>query len=498
MSDKYLETLTTSVAAINAFVDVVAGTLGPKGLDVMIVDKYGELITTSDGATIVEHLQVKHPVVKYLVSAAKAQERNFGDGTTSVLVILNKLLSLSLMSLKTTTQPNQFVAGIQAAIKQTKNLLNDMTSLKISDLKDEALVELVTVSARGNKKYALDLLKLAHSLNLSYGKDYIENNYDFNDYIFKSYQYEGLTEALIINKRPHYKFYDNYDKHKCLVLDGPLDVALLGGDALKTEIGAEQTLKAEQELMLVIDKLKQAEVRSIFLSGSLSSKLEERLIEAEIFCLSNLTSRTVADLRLVSGAKSLSRNQIFKTDKLLEFTGEVLALKVDYDEAKTYIKGVKPFYSYLIKIADQALFEEQVRILMDAFLCLKNTFNGSVVLGAGVAELNIIESLQTIKPAKEQSEAFQAGYQTFSLSLDAIFEQIINNAGLDKAAALAKLSVGVANELGIDLNTGEVINLKKAGIYDSLEMKISQLEIIDKVASQVLKIGRILNSAREF
>ena len=123
-SISHIKTLEANIAAINSVAETVRHTVGPKGLDVMLVDQYGDFQCTNDGVEILSSIQIQHPAGKLLIEIAKAQEKQIGDGTTSVVIFASEILSLALEKIKAGFQVIPLIKGISMAIDKTIELLS--------------------------------------------------------------------------------------------------------------------------------------------------------------------------------------------------------------------------------------------------------------------------------------------------------------------------------------------------------------------------------------
>jgi len=498
-SISHIKTLEANIAAINSVAETVRHTVGPKGLDVMLVDQYGDFQCTNDGVEILSSIQIQHPAGKLLIEIAKAQEKQIGDGTTSVVIFASEILSLALEKIKAGFQVIPLIKGISMAIDKTIELLERQSS-SIQHIDDPRLRSVTLISARGDKELTDLLIKLAKTISEKNSYEYLITKFDFIAAIHSCSRRESeIFNSYFINKRAHYHYDNDFYDCKCLVIEGPLEPEALSSEVISTDAGVTRLDASIDKLFSMAEKIAHLGIKAIFTSGSVMPKIEEFFIKEGIFVLTNLRQTDINALIRISGASKANRQKLLSAEASLikSHSGTLEYIQRSASPIGVFIKGTKAHEATLLLSAElESALAEKKRIAIDAANAFKKCLESGYVLGGGIAEINLIERLKRSQESVSLSKDVNAGFDIVVEALPALFKQIVKNAGFDPAAKLEMLNFHASNREGIDLDTGKASNYDQLGILDPLALKISIFKIVKELVSQVLKIKLILQAGK--
>lgn len=496
-SVSHIQTLEVNISAINSVADTVRHTVGPKGLDVMLVDQYGDFQCTNDGVAILSAIQVQHPAGKLLIEIAKAQERQIGDGTTSVVIFASEILNLALEKIKNGHPAIPLIKGISMAIDKTIELL-ERHSTPVQQIDDPRLRSATLISARGDKELTDLLIKLATYISEKNSFEYLITKFDFSSAIHSCSRRESeIFNSYFINKRAHYHYDNDFYDCKCLIIEGPLEPEALSSEVISTDTGVARLDESIDKLLSMADKITHLGIKAIFLSGSIMPKIEEFFIKEGIFVLSNLRQIDINALIRISGASKASRQKLLNTEAstIKALSGTLEYIQRSSSPIGVFIKGTEAQEATLLLSAElESALAEKKRIAIDAANAFKKCLESGYVLGGGVAEINLIERLRKSQDSLSFSKDIITGFNIITDALPALFKQIVKNAGYDPKAKLESINFSASNKDGIDLDTGEICNYDQLGILDPLALKVSIFRIVKELVNQVLKIKLILQA----
>ena len=493
----YIQTLEANIAAISSVADTVKHTVGPKGLDVMLVDQYGDFKCTNDGVEVLSSIQIQHPAAKLLIEISKAQEKHVGDGTTSVVIFANEILRLSLQKIKEGYQTIPLIKGLNKALEKVIELL-ERHSTPINRVDDPRLRSVTHIAARGDKEITDLLTKLSEDVANANSLEYLVSEFNLFESIYTCSRRESeIIGGYFIPKRPHYNYDSDFYDPKCLIIDGPLEPEAFSSEVISTDTGVSHLDQSVEKLFSIAEKIKNVGIKAIFLSASILPKLEEYFIKEGIFVLSNLRQKDINALLRISGASKVNRQRVLSADnsELKSISGDLESIQKSFSPLGVFIKGTKAYEATILLAAelDSALAEKK-RIAIDAAHAYKKCLESGYVLGGGIAEINLIERLKRSQDSLSYNKDTMVGFDIIVEALPALFKQIVFNAGYDPDEKLNLIDFHASNKNGIDLETGEIINYDFSGILDPLASKISIFKIVKELVSQVLKIKMILQA----
>jgi chaperonin GroEL (HSP60 family) len=493
--DQRLAALMTNAGAVQAVVAAVEGTLGPKGLDTMLVDRFGTITVTNDGVTILEEMEATHPAARMLINAARAQEREVGDGTTTATVWAGALVSEGLNQVLRGVPVARVLEGMQVGVKQALACF-EQRGRQVQGADDPLLHRVALVSGRGNEEIA-DLVVQAARL-VGAGK-LAESGFKLREAVFAAAGADSAVfEGVLVSRgRWHKQMPVRLEAPRVLVIDDALAPEELDDGALATEAGFNRYLALEAEFHSNIAKIIELGVNLILVDRKVDDVAGEMLADAGVLVLARVSAREWQRAAEHTGAWPVKRTALKKTPaELARYLGS--ARRAFEDEQREQVRieggGGKPCATVLVGAATEEVLGERERIAKDAASAVQAALNGGVVPGGGAVELAVGRDLEAVKSGLKGMTAY--GVECVAAALKRTFTQIVANAGFNPLEKLgdvvsAQLADG-SDCLGIDCDSGTVVNLWERGIIDPLPVKTNALRAAAELAGAIMRIDTII------
>ncbi|ANE47290.1 chaperonin [Paenibacillus swuensis] len=488
-------TLTNNAGAIRAICSAVEGTLGPKGLDTMLVGPQGEVIITNDGVTILEKMDVTHPAARLLIQVAHAQQEQVGDGTTTATVLAGALLNEGVAQVMKGVPAAKVVRGIeQAALLAAESLRR--RSIPVEGLDDPLLHRTAFIAGREHADIARLVIEAAQVL----GPDRLRDpGLVFADAV-TSHEKAGneVWPGLLLHKKPmNMQMEIDQEDARVLVLHDALEPDPVDEEALSTELGFRQYMENKELFRANLKKLAELGIKFIAADRGVHQEAEQFFTDLGIMVLQRVSK---ADLQLIcehTGARPLKRIGLHKTkDDLSRYLG--LALKVSYDEKISRIRVIGgsniPMVTIIVGASTHEVVGERARIAKDAASAVQAALRGGYLPGGGAVEIAVARELERYRETVKDMEAF--GVEAVIQALRKPLAQIVVNAGFNplekveqaKAAQLAQDT----DRIGIDCDTGKLMDCLEQGIVDPALVKIHALKAASEVAGAILRIHTVI------
>ncbi len=492
--------LQTNTSAIKAVASAIEGTLGPKGLDTMLVDAYGNVIITNDGVTILNKMDVHHPAAKMVIEVARAQQRELGDGTTTATILSSELLIEAVKQVDKGVSIPKVIAGIKQGITFAIDYLQSH-SRKIISLEKQQIFQATFVAGREHQDIAELIVKAARLI----GQDkLLDSQFKFADIIVAD---EGssneLIEGLIINKkRMNSEMPNSLSNIRLLAIQDAFEPEDIDEEALGTEIGFAKYLEYKERFKQNLTKLVSIGVNVIAVDRGVDPLAEEFCIDHGIMVVQRLNSKDMKRIIEHSGAKPLKRTGLHKdTVELEKYLG--FAEKIEEDDRLQKLKitkgSGKPTATILVGASTGEIVEERERIAKDAAASLQATMKGGYVPGGGSIELYIARQLEKQREQVKGLEGF--GLQAVANALRKQMAQIVQNAGFNPLEKLEEVKAIQAeldkDTIGINTDTGQWMDMEKEGILDPTLIKIQALKAAGELSEAILRIHTIIKMKRE-
>lgn len=493
--DERLAALLANAGAIRTVASAVEGTIGPKGLNCMLVDRFGDVIITNDGSAILDKIDVNHPASRMLINTAKAQDEEVGDGTTTVTVLASALVTEGANHIARGVPVTRVIDGLQLGVAKALSFINSQAK-EVEGFDDPSLLMAARVSARGQE----DLAELAVNAAKLVGKEKLaEPAFKLSDTVVAKEGAENeVFFGLIIDKeRMSKQMPVSAENVKVLVVDDAIEPEKIEDDALATEAGFSKYMALQAEFRQNLKKIIELGIRFVVAAKAIDDAAEEIFTDAGIIAIRRLSSRDINRLVEHTGARPIKRSGLKKDAAELEkFLGK--CDRVYEDEHLEHIRVVggagKPAATILVGASTQEVKEERDRIARDAAAAVQAAVLGGVVPGGGSIELAAAKKVGELRQEVRGMTAY--GVDCVAEALKRPLMQIVANAGFNPLEKVEDVIAAQAKDgkisLAIDCDTGELADMFELGVIDPAKVKIHALKAAGEVAEAVLRINIII------
>ncbi|QSQ10228.1 60 kDa chaperonin [Koleobacter methoxysyntrophicus] len=493
--DDKLAALITNTNAIRAVASAVEGTIGPKGLDIMLVDRFGEVTITNDGVTILKQMDVNHPAAKMLINIAKAQQEEIGDGTTTATIMAGSLVSEGANQVVRGVPVARIIEGIKIGIKKACEVIKQK-SRQVEGINDPVLKDIALIAGREHEDIAHLVVEAARLIGEEKMK---EGNFKLSDTIIAQEGAENeVFMGVIINKgRVNKQMPKDLTNVKVLVIDDALEPEEIGEEALGTETGFAKYLELREEFKKNIQKLIPLGVKLILADRGISDEAEEILTDAGIIVVERVSSKDLQRTAEHTGARIIKRTSLKKDlDEIEKFLGS--AERVYEDEKLEQIRILsgkgKPMATILVGAATEEVVGERERIAKDAASAVQAAVRGGVVPGGGAVEIAVSREVEKERESVKGMAAY--GIDCVVTALKRPLAQIVANAGFNPLEKVENVIAHQAEEksdsIGINCDTGELADMQELGIYDPTLVKLYAIKAAGEIAEAILRIDTII------
>ena len=491
-----------NIAAARAVAETVRTTLGPKGMDKMLVDSSGDVVVTNDGVTILEEMQIEHPTAKMIVEVAKTQEAEVGDGTTTAVILAGELLKNAEDLLDKNIHPTVITKGFRLAAGKAQELL-----LKLAedvDVDDEDTLNKIGMTAMTGKGAETAKEELA-GLCVAAIKRVIENGeVDLDDIKIEKKVGDGIENSELIDgvvldkERVHSGMPKKIENAKIALLDVAVEIKSTEIDA-KIEIDDPDKLQGfldQEERMInaMVDKIVKSGANVVICQKGIDDIAQYLLSENGIYAVRRVKESDMGRLAKATGGKVVSNLNALKSDKLGN-AGKVEEIKIGDDEM-TYISECEnpKAVTLLVKGGTKHVVDEVERAVTDALGDIVAGLRvGKVVGGAGAIEVEVSRGLREY--ANSLSGREQLAVLAFADAVEVIPRTLAENAGLDPIDVLTELKAAHDSGkkwAGIDVFSGKVQDSWKNGVIEPLKIKTQAVKSASEVAELILRIDDII------
>jgi archaeal chaperonin len=504
-----------NIMAAKLVADIVRTTLGPKGMDKMIVDSMGDVIITNDGATILKEMSIEHPAGKMLVEIAKTQELEVGDGTTTAVVLAGELLKNAEILLDRNIHPTVIVKGYRIAAEKSLEIL-DSISRPISDtdldlLKKIAITAITGKEAESAKELISDLLVTAATSVLEKRKEGTKTIITINKADIKieksvggSVEDSELIEGIVLDKEKiHPSMPTQVKDAKIALIDSAIEVKSTEMDA-KIQITDPEKMQSflemeEKMLRAMVDKIVNTGANVVICQKGIDDLAQHFLAKKGVYAVRRVKKSDMEKLARATGANVITDIKDL-TLKDLGYAGYVEEVN-NGRENMTYVKKCKNAKSVtiLVKGGTEHVVAEIERAMDDAIGDIISALkNGKVVAGAGSCEIELAKQLREFSESLSGRE--QLAVKAFADSMEVVPKTLAENAGLDPIDIIVALKSAHDKKnvvAGIDVFSGKVIDAWEEGIIEPLKVKTQAVSSASEVVTMILRIDDVIagNSA---
>jgi thermosome len=496
-----------NIAAARAVADAVRSTLGPKGMDKMLVDSMGDVVITNDGATILKEIDIEHPAAKMVVEVAKTQDNECGDGTTSAVVMAGELLKKAEDLIDQNVHPTVIANGYRLAAAEAVRILNNLgMKVKINDektLKNVAMTAMTGKSVGAHREY-LALIAVSAVKSVAEKKG-TQNIIDLDD-IKVEKKHGGtvadtqLVEGIILDKeRVHPRMPSSVKNGKIALIDSALEIKKTEVDAKIqiTDPGQLQKFLDEEEKTLKkkVELIKKSGATVVFCQKGVDDLVQHYLAKGGIFTIRRVKKSDMEKLAKATGAKLVTNLDDLKASDLGK-AGMVEERKIS-DSDMTFITGCKDAkaVSILIRGGTEHVVDEADRALHDALKVTAVAIEDGVVIpGGGSSEIEL--SMGLTKYCTKVGGREQLAIEAYAKASEIIPWTLAENAGLDAINVLIKLRSEHEGKkrkaAGVDPFSGNVKDMNKENVIEPMRVKTQAIEAATEVANMILRIDDVI------
>jgi thermosome len=499
-----------NIAAAKAVSETVRTTLGPKGMDKMLVDSIGDIVVTNDGVTILEEMNIENPAAKMIVEVAKTQDEEVGDGTTTAVVIAGELLKKAEDLLDQNIHPTMIAKGYRLAGEKAEKLLQKIkVQIKPDDyvmLRKVAMTAMTGKNAETEKevlsKVVVEAVKsIVEKRN---GKTVIDNdNIKIEKKSGGSVQDSILIKGIVIDKeKVHAGMPSSVKNAKILLLSEALEVKETERST-EIRVNTPEQLKAfldqeESYLRDIVQKVKGTGANVVFCQKGIDDVAQYFLAKANIFAARRVKKSDMEKLAKATGAKIVSNlDETSRSD--LGFAGEVFETKIA-GEDMTFINKCKnpKAVTVFVRGGTEHIIDEIERAVVDSLGDLKAVIEeGTIVYGAGAPEMELSKGLR--KYAQSLKGREQLAVSKFAEALEIIPKTLAENAGLDPIDVLTELkSLHDKGKFsyGINVFSGKAEDMKRLGVIEPSKIKSQAIKSATEVAMLILRIDDVIAAGK--
>ena len=496
-----------NIAAAKAVADAVRSTLGPRGMDKMLVDSLGDVVITNDGVTILKEIDIEHPAAKMLVEVAKTQDDEAGDGTTTAVILAGELLKKAEDLIEQNIHPTVIAAGYRQASDRARGVLEKVaTKITIKDLdvlKKVAMTAMSSKSASAHKELLADVAVKAVT---TVAEQRADNSYFVDDDNIQIVKKQGgsiadteLVDGIIVDKeRVHPGMPSEVNDAKIALLDAALEVKKTEIDA-KIEItdpGQLQAFLNEEEAMLkrMVDTVRKSGASVVFCQKGIDDLAQHYLAKDGIYAVRRVKKSDMEKLAKATGGKVVTKlDELTKDD--LGRSKLVYEKKIGEDEM-TFVTGCKnpKAVSVLIRGGTEHVVDEVERSLEDATSVVAvGIEDGKVITGGGSSATEIALSLRDFAGSVGGRE--QIAIEAFADAVEVIPRTLAENAGLDPIDTLIELRKQHKKgnkHAGINVYTGDITDMKKESVLEPIRVGSQALSSATDAAVMILRIDDVI------
>ncbi|ASS76103.1 chaperonin [Tumebacillus algifaecis] len=498
--DERLSALYSNTTAVRAIASAVEGTIGPKGLDTMLVDTQGNVIITNDGVTILNRMEVVHPAAKMLINVASAQQEEIGDGTTTATLLAAALLQEGVAQVERGVPVTRVIEGIQVGVQFALERMQSRAR-SLEEQGRDALYQVAMVAGREHQ----DIARLVTESARLIGDEKL-NSEDFrlSDTVMAvvGAQSQVFQGAVIDKQRMSPQMPKRVEAARVLIVDDELEAEELDSEALGTEAGFLLYRQYKEEFRANLVRLVSAGVSAVFTDRGVSPVAEEVLGEAGVLIVQRVMQKDLRKIAEHTGARPIKRTGLSKgTEELHKFLG--FAELIYEDERMENIRIVggsgKPMATILIGASTEEVVGERLRIAKDAAASVQAAVRGGIVPGGGALELWASREVEKRRETVRGMTGF--GVEAVAKALRRPMTQIVLNAGFNPLEKVEEASVAQIEQdsdtLAIDCDEGTVVDMIAQGVFDPTPVKLHALRAAGEVTVAIMRIHTIIRMKEE-
>ncbi len=504
------EAQSANIMAAKVVAEIVKSSLGPKGMDKMLVDSLGDVTITNDGATILDEMEIQHPAAKMMVEVAKTTDKEVGDGTTSAVVLAGELLKKAEDMLEKNVHPTIVVDGYRKAIDKCLEIL-DKIAISTSSTNKEMLRQVADTSMASKmvseeKGFLADLvvnavLKVAEKHDGQYKVDIdaIKNEKKAGGALTETRLIDGIAfDKEIV----HPDMPKRVENAKIALIESPLEIEKTEFDA-KINIETPDQMKAfldEETNMLkeMVDKIKKSGANVVICQKGIDDLAQHFLAKAGIVAIRRVKESDMDKASKATGAKIITGLDDLSADDL--GAAKIVEERKLGEDKWTFIEGCKnpKSITLLIRGGTEKVVDEADRSIHDAICVVRDVvIRPKVVAGGGAPEIELASQVR--RYADQLSGREQLAVQNFADALEAVPITLAENAGMEPIDTIAELRSKHEKGTtwaGIDPFEGKVKDMSKLGVFEPLAVKEQIIKSAGEAACMILRIDDVVASGK--
>jgi thermosome len=497
-----------NIMAAKIVAEAIKTTLGPCGMDKMLVTSFGDVAITNDGATIMKELDVQHPAAKMLVEVAKAQDNEVGDGTTTAVVLAGELLAKAEGLLDKNVHPTVIIEGFKKASDKAQEVLEKIAiPVSISDDKTLREVAITSLSSKAVNVAEDHFAKLIVEAIKQVAEE-VDGKYKADIDLIKVVKKHGksldeteLVKGMVIDKEVASSQMPKFiDGAKIALLNEKLEIE-------KTEFDAKINIESPDQMQLFLDEeermlkemvnaVAKAGANVVFCEKGIDDMALHFLAKSGIFAVKSVSSSDMEKLARATGGKILASVKDL-TAAALGKAKKVEEVKIG-DDKLIYVRECKnpKAVTIVIRGASSHVIDEAERSLHDGLCVVRNAVeDAKIVAGGGAPEAEVAKNLRNF--AVKVGGREQLAVEAYAEAVEAIPLTLAENAGLDPIDVMVALRAehekAGGKHFGIEVTTGKIKNMLDLKVLEPLRVKQQVIKSATEAANMILKIDDLIS-----
>jgi thermosome len=501
-----------NIIAARGISDAVKSTLGPRGMDKMLVNASGDVVITNDGATILREIDVEHPVAKMMVEVAKSQDEECGDGTTTAVILTGELLKYAGELLEQDIHPTVITQGFKLAAEKAVETLNLLaTPLKSNDSRTLSYIAKTAIAGKGATSIREKLTDIAvQAVNSIVEKVNGKTVVDIDNIVIQkkhgsSMNDTAIIKGIILNKE---RAYEEMPK---LIKNAKIGLVNTAFEVKKTEVDAKiqirdprqlQAFLDEEERMLkkMVNVIKKSGANVLICQKSIDDLAQHYLAKEKVYAVQSVKESDVEKLARATGAQVIV-NLDDLSERDLGYAGVVEEKKIG-DDRMTFVSECKhpKAVSILLRGGTEHVVDELERALHDALFVVKMALeDGMITPGGGGSATEVAMMLRGFAPTVGGRE--HMAIEAFADALEVVPKTLAENAGLDPIDMMIEMrrTHKKGNKFtGIDIVEGKVSDMRKQHVIEPLRVSIHEIQSATEAATMILRIDNVIAAKSSF
>ncbi len=500
-----------NIMAARVIAEAIRTTLGPRGMDKMLVDNLGDVTITNDGVTILDEMDVEHPAAKMMVEVSKAQEDEVGDGTTTAVILAGELLKMAEELLDQDIHSTVITAGYRLAAGKAQEILGKM-AIPVSKDDDKILKQIAMTSmcskgseARGEKLAELCVKAVKDVAEEVGGKQEVDiDNIKVEKKSGGSSADSQLIRGIVLDKEVvHPGMPKRKEKAKIALLNLAIEVKETETDA-KINITDPEQLRSfldEERRMLqeMVDQIKKSGANVVLCQKGIDDLAQHYLAKAGILAVRRVKESDVEKLARATGGKIVTNIKDLNSSDL--GTAALVEERKIAGEEMTFIEGCKDpkAVSLLVRGGTEHVVDEVERAVHDGISVIAAAIeDGKIVAGGGAPEIDVAKRLREYSDTVGGREALAVN--AFADAVEVIPRTLAENAGMDPIDILVQLRSAHEKKdgknIGVDVTIGKSLNTFDCGIVEPLRVKTQAIKSASEVAEMILRIDDVIAAGK--